>query len=124
MTRRALHDDELGGYAVAAGMEIHLPTYFIQRHPGLWQQPDLFDPDRFESGKTGARHKLAMLPFSAGPRNCIGELLARVEMQTHLAMATRRLRMRYPNPKPLDLEFSVNLRNRFDFIMSPETIQN
>ena len=61
-----------------------------------------------------------MLPFSAGPRNCIGEQLARFEMQLHLLMIGRRLRLRRADAAPLELEFGVNLRNRRDFMMIPE----
>ena len=74
MTRKALRDDALGDYFVPAGTEIY-PPYFIQRHPALWNAPDEFDPDRFDPAYFKDRHPLTMLPFSAGPRNCIGELL-------------------------------------------------
>jgi cytochrome P450 len=120
MTRRALKDDRLGDYFVPAGTEIYIPPYFIQRHPGLWPEPDRFDPDRFGPGQSCDRHRLAMLPFSAGPRNCIGELFARVEMQVHLMMTASRLRMRYVATKPLELDAGVNLRSKHPFIMTPE----
>src|SRR5204863_5702374 len=68
MTRRALKDDQLGDYIVPAGTEIYISPYFIQRHPNLWHEPDSFNPDRFGSDRPQDRHKLAMLPFSAGPR--------------------------------------------------------
>jgi cytochrome P450 len=124
ITRKALADDQLGDYFVPAGTEIHLPIYFIQRHPELWHEPDSFNPDRFGPEKTNNRHRLAMIPFSAGPRNCIGETFARVEMQIHLMMAARKFKMRYIPTKPLDLEPGVNLRNKYDFIMIPERIHS
>jgi cytochrome P450 len=120
MTRRALKDDQLGEYFVPAETEIYISPYFIQRHSGLWQAPDHFDPERFAPDHSTDRHPLAMLPFSAGPRNCIGELFARVEMQIHLMTIARRLRLRYVEQKPLELEAGVNLRNKYDFVMMPE----
>jgi cytochrome P450 len=120
MTRRALNDDQLGDYFVPAGTEIYISPYIIQRHPDLWPAPDRFDPDRFAGPPSKARHPLATLPFSAGPRNCIGEALARCEMQMHAIMIGRRLRLRRADAAPLELEFGVNLRNRRDFIMVPE----
>jgi cytochrome P450 len=120
MTRRALKDDQLGDYFVPAGTEIYISPYFIQRHPALWEAPDLFDPDRFETDQAQNRHALAMLPFSAGPRKCIGEFFARIEMQIHLTTIAKQLRLRWVGGKPIELEAGVNLRSKNDFIMNPE----
>jgi len=120
VTRRALHDDWLGDYFVPAGTEIFVPPYFIQRHPVLWEEPDRFDPDRFRSENSTHRHRLATIPFSAGPRNCIGALFARIEMQIHLMTIARSLRLRYISSRPIEMEAGVNLRSKYDFIMYPE----
>jgi cytochrome P450 len=120
ITRKAVDDDYLGDYFVPAGTEIYLSPYIIQRHPDLWRAPEQFDPDRFSPDQSKGRHSLAMHPFSAGPRNCIGEALARFEMQIHLMMIARKLRMRCSDDRPLDLDPGVNLRNKFDFILQPQ----
>lgn len=120
MTRKALNDDQFGDYFVPAGTEIYVSPYFIQRHPDLWDNPDRFDPGRFAPDQSQDRHRLAMLPFSAGPRNCIGEFLARIEMQIHLVMVARQLRLRYVQTRPIELDAGVNLRSKHDFIMMPE----
>ena len=120
MTRKALKDDQLGDYFVPAGTEIYISPYLIQRHPAVWVDPDRFDPDRFDSSQSSERHGLTMLPFSAGPRKCIGELFARVEMQVHLMLIAKRLRLRSVDGNRLELDAGVNLRNKHDFIMSPE----
>jgi cytochrome P450 len=120
MTRKALKDDQIGDYFVPAGTEIYISPYLIQRHPALWRDPDRFHPERFDPGQAGDRHELAMLPFSAGPRKCIGEMLARIEMQIHLMMIAKHLRLRHTSEQPLELEAGVNLRAKHDFIMMPE----
>jgi cytochrome P450 len=120
LTRKALRNDQLGEYFVPAGTEIYVPPYFIQRHPDLWEEPDRFNPDRFRSDNTKRRHRLAMIPFSLGPRNCVGEHFARMEMQLHLMTIARSLRLRYIPSRPVELEAEVNLRSRYDFIMYPE----
>jgi cytochrome P450 len=61
-----------------------------------------------------------MLPFSAGPRSCIGEFLSRLEMQIHLMTIAKRLRLRYVETTPPELDAGVNLRSKHDFIMSPQ----
>jgi cytochrome P450 len=120
LTRKALRDDRLGEYFVPAGTEIYVPPYFIQRHPNVWEEPDCFNPDRFRSDNLKHRHRLATIPFSAGPRNCIGALFARIEMQIHLLTIARHLRLRYVQSRPIELDAGVNLRSRYDFIMYPE----
>ena len=120
LTRRALNDDWLGEYFVPANMEVYIPIYFIQRHPDLWDEPDRFDPDRFRPENPKPPHRLATMPFSAGPRNCIGQLFARIEMQIHLATIAKRLRLRYEPTRPVQMEPGVNLRSKYDFIMYPE----
>jgi cytochrome P450 len=120
ISRRALGDDRLGDYFVPAGTEIYISPYFIQRHPGLWQAPDRFNPERFGPGHSQDRHPLAMLAFSAGPRNCIGEFLSRLEMQIHLMTIAKELRLRYVETAPPELDAGVNLRSKNDFIMIPE----
>jgi cytochrome P450 len=120
MTRRAIRDDIIGEYFVPAGTEIYISPYYIQRHPGLWKAPDRFDPDRFDSEGPQAQPSLAMLPFSVGPRNCIGEHLARMEMQIHLTTIGKHLRLRYVETSAPTLAAGVNLLSAHDFVMTPE----
>ncbi len=120
ISRRALKDDRLGDYFVPAGTEVYISPYFIQRHPDLWEAPDRFDPDRFDPARSQDRHPLALLAFSAGPRNCIGEFLSRLEMQIHLMTMAKRLRLHYVGKTPPELDAGVNLRSKHDFIMFPE----
>ena len=120
MTRRALKDDQLGDYFVPAGTEIYISVYNIQRHPELWEAPECFRPDRFDPDILQERHPLTMLPFSVGPRNCIGEIFARVEMQIHLMMVAKQLRLGYDERKAPELDAGVNLRSKYDFTMIPE----
>jgi cytochrome P450 len=120
LTRKARNDDHLGDYFVPAGTEIYISPYFIQRHPSLWKDPDSFNPNRFDPDHSHGRPSLAMLPFSAGPRNCIGEVFARVEMLIHLMIIASQLRLRFAESNPPELDVGVNLRSKHDFIMKPE----
>lgn len=120
MTRRAEDDDQLGEYFVPAGTEIYISPYLIQHSPHLWEAPDRFDPDRLAPRAAPERHEFALCPFGAGPRNCIGELFARVEIQIHLMMFARELRLRYDETKPPEVTTGMNLLSKDDFIMRPE----
>lgn len=123
MTRKAIKPDELGDYEVPVGTEIYISPYLLQRHPGLWDDPDDFDPDRFAAEQVRDRHQLATCPFGAGPRNCIGEFFARIEMQVHLLLIARVLRLRQEAPPPPDFVAGVNLLSKHHFIMRPELRQ-
>jgi cytochrome P450 len=123
MTRKAASADLLGGYFVLAGTEIYISPYLLQRHPRYWEDPDRFDPGRFAAAESRDRHPLATCPFGAGPRNCIGELFARVEMQAHVLLIARVLRLRYDDERPADFTAGVNLVSRHHFIMHPELRQ-
>jgi len=124
MTRRALKDDRLGEYFVPAGAEVYISPYLLQRHPALWEAPNRFDPDRFDPARAQGRHPMTMIPFSAGPRKCVGEMFARVEMQMHVAMIAKRLRLRSVGGQQIELEAGVNLRNKHDFVMMPELVES
>ena len=120
MVRKASNSDFLGDYFVPARTEIYFSPYLIQRSPALWDAPDRFEPSRFEPDRSKGRHAFATLPFGAGPRNCIGEGLAQFEMQIHLIMVAKRLRLRYDDATSPELETGVNLRPKRDFFMFPE----
>jgi cytochrome P450 len=120
MTRRAVNADQLGAYLVPGGTEIYVSPYLLQRHPRLWQEPDRFDPDRPHPGDSQDQLRLAMCPFGAGPRNCIGEFFARVEMQLHLLLIACELRLRYDDARPAEAVAGVNLLSRWHFIMQPQ----
>jgi enediyne biosynthesis protein E7 len=120
ITRKAVSADHLGEYFVPAGTEIYMSPYLLQRHPRYWEVPDRFDPGRFAAEESQQRHALAACPFGAGPRNCIGEFFARVEMQVHVLLIARVLRLRYSDDRAADFRAGVNLVSRHHFIMQPE----
>src|SRR5205823_6310873 len=47
ISRQAIADDVVAGFRIPAGCAVLLAPYLTQRHPGLWPDPDRFDPDRF-----------------------------------------------------------------------------
>jgi cytochrome P450 len=123
MTRNAKTPDHLGEYLVPAGTEIYISPYLLHRHPRLWPGPGEFDPSRFDverPGEADDRPRLSLCPFGAGPRNCIGEFFARVEMQFHLLLIARELQLRYDDPRPAETVAGVNLLSRWHFIMQPQ----
>jgi cytochrome P450 len=122
MTRKALNDDRLGEYFIPAGTEIFISPFLIQHSPQLWEKPDRFDPDRLSANKTSERPELALCPFGTGPRKCIGELFARVEIQIHLMMFGKELRLRRCESGLPEITTGINLLSKHDLHMLPETL--
>lgn len=77
--RRAVDEDYIGGYYVAPGTVLAISIYTLHRHPQFWTQPEIFDPDRFDTSRAEQRHRYAYIPFGAGPRQCIGSTFGILE---------------------------------------------
>jgi cytochrome P450 len=91
--RTVLADDQIGGYHIPAGAKLVISPYVTHRLPGLWEQPEAFEPERFTPACAAQRHRYAYIPFGAGPRMCIGSNLAMMEMQLTIAMVSQACRL-------------------------------
>lgn len=86
MARRALAADEIGGQAIGAGATVVISPWVLQRHRSLWDDPDAFRPERFLPENRKRIDRYAYIPFSAGPRVCIGGSFAIQEALIALAV--------------------------------------
>ena len=64
--------------------------------------------------------RFAYIPFSAGPRHCVGETFATYEMAIHIYHAARAFRLRCAQSGPMEMEARINLRTREDVLMRVE----
>jgi cytochrome P450 len=118
--RRALADDEVGGYRVPAGANIALCPYVTHRHPAFWDNPEGFDPERFAPERAGRRHRMAFFPFSGGPRRCIGEGFAQLQLPLVVAMVSQRYRLSLLPSRPAEVGVAVTLRPRAPMLLRVE----
>ncbi|CAI5477169.1 unnamed protein product [Closterium sp. Yama58-4] len=93
ITREASKDVSLGPYSLPAGTRITMAIALVHSDPRFWGKDALeFNPARFKDGIQGAcSHPQAFLPFSAGPRDCIGSNFALSEAKVVLAHMVSRL---------------------------------
>lgn len=116
--RRAIQADEIGGYQVPAGTVIAICIYTLHRHPAFWENPDQFDPERFTPERSAGRDKYAYLPFSIGPRQCIGNSFSMLEASLILASIAQRFELHLlPGIEVLPQPLFVLRPNR-DLLMS------
>ncbi|XP_030378277.1 cytochrome P450 4d2 [Scaptodrosophila lebanonensis] len=80
-------DVEIRGKRIPAGSNYTVGIYVLLRDPEYFEDPDSFKPERFlDESKT---HPYAYIPFSAGPRNCIGQKFAMLEMKSTISHLLR-----------------------------------
>jgi cytochrome P450 len=91
--REATEDHCLRDKQVKTGSPILLSPWLIHRHQELWERPNEFDPGRFATPSGQESLKCAYLPFSMGPRVCIGAAFATQEAVLILASLVRRYRI-------------------------------
>lgn len=108
--RQALADDVVGGYRVPKGSVVGVSTFVMHRHPRWWSNPEGFDPDRFAPEVARARPKHTYLPFGGGPRTCIGNGFAMMELQVLLPMIVRARTLDLQEGYRLELDPSITLR--------------
>ncbi len=111
-TRKAIKPDKLGEYDVTPGMDIFISPYYLHRREDIWPEPEKFDPQRFTPEAVKQRHKQAYIPFSAGPRRCIGDFFGIVETQIHFGLMCRHFKMTHVADHPVELAPEINLRTR------------
>ena len=92
MVRQNTCPEQFRGRDIAPGAQVVISPWHLHRQERIWQRPDEFDPDRWQSdaGRHCARE--AYIPFSSGPRVCPGAGFAMVEGPLLLALLVRAFR--------------------------------
>lgn len=89
ITRAVDEDTVINGYKVHKGTTVIIPIYMLHRRPEIFPNPEVFDPDRFNEENSQNRLSYIYIPFSAGPRICIGQVVAVHEVLTVVASVLR-----------------------------------
>ncbi|KAI6184920.1 hypothetical protein M3Y97_00648700 [Aphelenchoides bicaudatus] len=74
---------EMCGHVIPRLTSLTIPIILLHRNPRVFKEPNVFNPENFADGKEYPA--LGFIPFSAGPRNCVGQKFAKMEVKIMLA---------------------------------------
>ncbi|NWZ60456.1 CP4FN protein, partial [Haliaeetus albicilla] len=92
----ALHD----GRVIPKGIMCLMSIYGTHHNPDIWPEPQVYNPLRFSPENSKGRSPLAFIPFSAGPRNCIGQRFAMAELKVVAALTVARFAIKLDAGRP------------------------
>ena len=113
IARQSMEETGFGGYRIPPKPYVVIPIYALHRHPDFWQDPTRFDPERFAPKRAETRHSYCYLPFSAGPRTCIGAGMSILEIQLVLAQILQRFCVRPVLGHPVRTVAAITFKAQF-----------
>ncbi|CAG9863870.1 unnamed protein product [Phyllotreta striolata] len=124
--RRTIEDYQLDKWVIPKGAAIAVPIFFLHRDPEFWDNPEHFHPDHFLPDVAQKRHPYAFMPFSAGPRGCIGKTLANMEIKMFLVNFLQRFEVEAEGKVPdikLKTDISVRAKDGYNCRLKLRKIQ-
>ncbi|CAH1104042.1 unnamed protein product [Psylliodes chrysocephalus] len=97
--RRITSDFKLGDYDLPKNMNVTVFIYGCHHNPKYFPEPDKFIPERFLDSTPSS-----FIPFSFGPRNCIGNKFAMLQMKSCISKVVRYFKLLPPKP-----DYNMNL---------------
>jgi len=122
LPRTAEKDFYLDEYLVYKGSSIFITPYLLHRNPKYFQNPDKFEPERFNAERKKEIKKFSFIPFGAGPRVCIGEGFALLHGAVILSLISRNFKMTLKKGHKVALSSSITLRPKYGIKMHLEKI--
>lgn len=95
LARTCVKDYEISANnVIEKGTEVFIPIFSLHRDEKYYEQPDKFDPDRFNAENSNGKDQTnrPFLPFGDGPRNCIGMRLGKMQTKVGLVMLLQKYR--------------------------------
>lgn len=100
-------DVEIAGYPVPEGSFVFMPQWIVHRDERFYDDPEAFRPARWEHRD---RPEFAYFPFSGGPRGCVGEQFAWVELRLVVATVAAAVRLDVSRTEPPDVAAGITLQ--------------
>lgn len=111
IARKIGEEVQLSKHKLPAGSNVFICPYATHRIKHIYPDPEKFDPERFSPENSEKRHPYAYIPFSAGPRYCIGNRFALMEMKTVISRLLRSYELLpVPGKTKIEARFRITLR--------------
>jgi cytochrome P450 len=110
--RRALAEYPIGGFVAPARSLVLMSPYIVQRDARYYAEPERFNPDRWTPEFRAALPKFAYFPFGSGPRQCIGESFAWMELVLLVAAIAQQWQLRVVPGHPVVPQPVITLRTK------------
>ena len=108
--RRAVNEYRIGPYYVPPRSIIVMSQWIVHRDSRYYEEPDRFEPDRWTSEFKAALPRFAYFPFGGGPRQCIGESFAWMELVLLVATLAQQWKFELVPGHPVVPQAAVTLR--------------
>ena len=124
--RQAIEDVQVGDYVIPKGAQILIAPWTLHHRADIFPVPERFDPDRFSPERADAIPKHAYIPFSTGPRICLGSAFTMLQLWSNLATIYQRYRLSTEPNHKLELTWRFNTRpaNGLPMIAHDRSIQS
>lgn len=111
---RVLEEDTvIDGHVIPKGVTCFINIYSLHRNSEYFKDPDKYIPERFLSQEVRDRHPFSYVPFSGGPKNCLGQRFAQMEGKTMLAKVLRKYSLESTRPiSQLKITYEMILKAR------------
>lgn len=114
ISRSLVEDIEIEGRVIPKDVSVVVSLYDLHRDPDIYPEPEKFDPDRFLPEISAKRHPYAYIPFSAGPRNCIGQNFGMKNAKTVITYILRRYNVTC-------LEKPEDIKKSYEIVLKPQS---
>src|SRR6185295_1085939 len=105
-------DDVIGDVHIPKGALVFFLPWLVHRRGDVWPEPEKFDPERWMPDAPKPKSRCAFMPFSSGPRKCIGDGFALLEGQLVLATLLQRVKLTLVQDQRITPEPVFTLRPR------------
>lgn len=93
VARQTIDAIQLDDYVIPKNQTVFVAPWTLHRHPSYFEQPEQFDPERFSAERRERIYKHAYIPFVTGPRICLGNAFALLQLKVNLATILQRYRL-------------------------------
>ena len=100
----------INGYVIPAGVRASVQLLSLHNNPHVWEEPQKYNPERFDPDQVAKMDPYQFIPFSAGSRNCIGQNFAMNEMKLTVGRVVRRFRLKADSDRPATRELRLTMR--------------